>query len=132
MPGETNLEKLLKDMHPTFKSGVYVFCTVPAGEFESLDVRPVATMVEEEGVTLILTKSEAEKNKLACTFPSRMITLNVHSSLDAVGFLAAVTERLAMAGISTNAVSGYYHDHLFVPVEKAEQAMKVLDKVRCT
>jgi hypothetical protein len=35
-----------------------------------------------------------------------MITLTVHSSLNAVGFLAAVTARLAAAGIPVNAVFG--------------------------
>ena len=33
---------------------------------------------------------------------------------------------LADAGISVNPVSAYYHDHLFVPVEKAGQAMQLL------
>ena len=56
----------------------------------------------------------------------RMITLDVHSALDAIGFLAAVATLLAKAGISVNAVSAYYHDHLFVPREKADEAMRLL------
>ena len=52
-----------------------------------------------------------------------MITLSVHSSLDAVGFLAAITNKLAAAAISFNPVSAYYHDHLFIPANRAEQAM---------
>ena len=44
-----------------------------------------------------------------------MITLDVHSSLESVGFLAAVSARLAAAGIPCNAVSAFHHDHLFVP-----------------
>jgi hypothetical protein len=36
----------------------------------------------------------------------------VHSSLDAVGFMAAVTTRLAKINIGVNPVSGFYHDHL--------------------
>ena len=57
-----------------------------------------------------------------------MITLNVHSALDAVGFLAAVVSLLASAGISVNAVSAYHHDHLFVPVARADEAMRLLRK----
>jgi hypothetical protein len=57
-----------------------------------------------------------------------MITLNVFSALDAVGFLAAVTARLANAGISVNPVSGFHHDHLFVPADRAEEAMRLLVK----
>ncbi len=56
-----------------------------------------------------------------------MITLNIHSSLDAVGFLAAITTRLAAAGMGVNPVSGYFHDHLFVPADRADEAMTVLE-----
>ena len=55
-----------------------------------------------------------------------MITLNIHSSLEAVGFLAAITTRLAAAGMGVNPVSAFYHDHLFVPAERAEEAMELL------
>jgi hypothetical protein len=55
-----------------------------------------------------------------------MITLNVHSALDAVGFLSAVMQALTAAGISSNAVSAFYHDHLFVPLNRAEEALQVL------
>jgi hypothetical protein len=58
-----------------------------------------------------------------------MITLNVHSALDAVGFLAAVMKALSVRGISTNTVSAYYHDHLFVPSERAEEALAALRRL---
>jgi hypothetical protein len=51
----------------------------------------------------------------------------VHSSLSAIGFLSVLTSRLAQAHISVNAVSAFYHDHLFVPWESRETAMKVLE-----
>lgn len=57
-----------------------------------------------------------------------MISLMAHSSLDAVGFLAAITAKLAAAGISVNPVSAFYHDHLFVPFDKAEMAMNLLSE----
>ena len=50
----------------------------------------------------------------------------MHSSLEAVGLLAEVARRLAAHGISVNVVSGYYHDHLFVPVDRAEEALAAL------
>jgi hypothetical protein len=59
-------------------------------------------------------------------FPCRMVTLTVHSALAAVGFLAATTTHLAAAGISVNAVSAFFHDYLFVPAERAEEAVEIL------
>ncbi|TIM21889.1 MAG: ACT domain-containing protein, partial [Mesorhizobium sp.] len=56
-------------------------------------------------------------------------TLNIHSSLEAVGFLAAITTRLAAAEIGVNPVSAFYHDHLFVPVDRAEEAIDVLRRL---
>jgi hypothetical protein len=58
-----------------------------------------------------------------------MITLNVHSSLEAVGFMAAVSAKLTEHGIGVNPVSGYHHDHCFVPLGKEQQAMKVLEEL---
>ena len=55
-----------------------------------------------------------------------MITLNVHSSLEAVGFMATISAELADQGIGVNPVSGYYHDHCFVPLGKENEAMRVL------
>jgi uncharacterized protein len=66
-----------------------------------------------------------------------MITLNVHSSLEAVGFVAFVAGKLAAfrwdgdgetgrGGITANVVSGFYHDHLFVPVGREADALAVL------
>lgn len=75
---------------------------------------------------MIVTEDQAEAAGLAGTFRCRMITLNIHSSLEAVGFLAAITARLAAAGMGVNPVSAFYHDHLFVPADRAGEAMEVL------
>ena len=66
---------------------------------------------------------------LSAQFRCRMITLEIHSSLQAVGFLAAVTARLAAADMGVNPVSGYFHDHLFVPEDRAEEAMRILSEL---
>jgi len=50
----------------------------------------------------------------------------VHSSLDAVGLTAAVSGRLAAHGISANMIAAYYHDHIYVPQNKAQLALQVL------
>ena len=84
---------------------------------------------EAEGTTLILLKSEAEEFNLPYEFPCRMITLNIHSSLEAVGFMAKIATELAKHDMGVNPVSGFYHDHLFVPDGRQNDAMNILKKM---
>jgi hypothetical protein len=126
MAGETDLDKLLAGMTPQLQPGEFVFCTAPAEWIESLRAEAVGLFREAEGITAILPRRAAEQAGLDCAFPSRLITLGVHSSLEAVGFLAALLARLASAGVSVNPVAGCYHDHLFVPVDSADAAMAAL------
>lgn len=74
---------------------------------------------ESEGCTVILAKVRAEYFGINVIFLCKKTTLTIHSSLDAVGFLAAITSRLAeILKIGINLVSGYFHDHLLVPLGK--------------
>jgi hypothetical protein len=129
MSGETDLATLLRSMQPVLRPEIYVFVSMPPGEPAPAKLSPVMTFREHEGVTLIVSRHEAKAAGLVGAFPCRMITLNVHSSLEAVGFVATVAARLAAAGISANAASAFYHDHLFVPVERAEEAVNILKQL---
>ena len=126
VPGESNLAKLLRNMEPELHDGVFVFGSIPADNEIPAALRPVYLFREREGITLVVRREEAEGAGLSYQFASRLITLTVHSSLEAVGFLAEITGRLAEAGISVNAVSAYYHDHLFVPDHRADEALQLL------
>jgi hypothetical protein len=108
------------------RDGAYVFVTMPLGGADPVGLGAVMWFCEDEGVTMIVPEQAAATTGLVGVFPCRMVTLTVHSALDAVGFLAAITTRLAAAGISVNAVSAFYHDHLFVSVERAEETVEIL------
>jgi len=129
MTGETDLKKLLATMTPELLAGTYVFVTLAPGVAQPEGLEPVMVFREREGVTLILHEDAARKAGLTASFRSRMVTLNIHSSLEAVGFLAAITTRLAAAGMGVNPVSAFYHDHLFVPAERAEEALELLRRL---
>jgi uncharacterized protein len=130
--GERDLGTLLRTMRPVLHEPVYLFATLPAGRELPAKLLPMLQFREAEGVTVIVEREAAEAAGLAGVFPCRMITLQVHSALDAAGFLAAVATRLADQGIGVNPVAAYYHDHLFVPQDRAEDAMRTLHELAAT
>jgi hypothetical protein len=129
MAGETNLATLLHGMQPVLADEVYVFVSIPDGSAVPSGVTPLMTFREAEGMTLIVSRDVAKEAGLTPSFPCRRITLNVHSSLEAVGFIAAVSARLAAAGIPCNPVAAFHHDHIFVPTDQAEDALRILEEL---
>lgn len=127
MSGIRELSVLLSSMEPSLNAGELVYCTVPGadpGDYLHLD--PLGLFHEAEGITLILPAEIARAAGLAASAPLRCITLNVHSSLEAVGLTAAVSAALTEEGISANVVAAYYHDHVFVPTADADRAVEAL------
>ena len=129
MSGITNINELLGSMQPALIDELFVFCTVKGQLAEYLNLAPIATFVETEGLTLVLTKDTADKAGLQYEGVFRQITLTVHSSLEAVGLTAAVSTKLTSKGISANVIAAYYHDHIFVSADKAEQALSTLNEL---
>lgn len=128
MAGIVEIEELLKSMSPEIQSGEYVFCSVNGSYSEYAHLKPLACFVESEGLTLIVPVDLAEKAQLAYEGKFKQITLTVHSSLDAVGLTAAVATKLASYDISANVVAAYYHDHIFVQTERADEALLALNE----
>lgn len=125
MSGEADLNTLIAAMDPVLDPELYVFATgkpddVPPG------IVPRMLFHEAEGVTVILPQNVVQQTELTWDFPCRMITLNIHSALDAVGFLARVTSVLARLDMGVNPVSAFFHDHIFVPQDRAEDALNAL------
>ncbi|CAN5632029.1 ACT domain-containing protein [soil metagenome] len=128
--GEHDLDVLLASLDPQLDPEPYVFASVGPGPVDP-SLEPIVTVVEAEGTTLVLHAAAAQGarergSELAESAPMTRITLLVHSSLDAVGLTAAVAGALADAGISCNVVAGYFHDHLFVPEARSDEACALL------
>jgi hypothetical protein len=124
--GEKDLQTLLKEMQPVLDEEEMVFCSLPPKIAEDYMSLAQGYYVEGEGITVIISKHLADLNHLPYDYLFRRISLLVHSSLDAVGFLARITEVLAAQGIGVNAVSAYYHDYLYIRSDQAEIALKTL------
>ena len=90
------------------------------------DLTPIGTFREKEGLILILTTDDASSNGIRFDTVYKLISLTVHSSLNAVGLTASIATKLASKDISANVVAAYYHDHIFVQKEKAGQAMEAI------
>jgi len=127
--GETDLSSLFASMAPKLHRETFVFCTLSQNTIDP----PVSDILmrfrEADETTLILPQTIADTRGFAYRGTWRMITLTVHSSLEAVGFLAKVLPSLATAGISTNVVSAFYHDHVFVQASRAQDALSILQSL---
>jgi hypothetical protein len=127
MAGQTNLKVLIRSMEPKRNPGYYVFCTTTE-EIDCATEKILLSFREPEGLTLVLLREDADAMGLLYNYISCWITLNVQSSLEAVGFTAFFSRLLAENGIGCNVVAAYFHDHIFVPAEKAELALDLLQK----
>lgn len=123
--GETDLQRLLAGLAPALASRPRAIRT------QAIDAPPPAGALmlfrEDEGLTVI-TETDGNSDDTAWA----QITLRVHSSLEAVGMMAAVANALAVHGISCNPVSGYFHDHLFVPWTRREDALRAIEALSRT
>lgn len=112
------LSAMLAQMDPVLDGRAWFFVCVegepPADAF--------ALIREEEGITAIVAGERAGT-------PFARITLTVHSALEGVGLTAAVAGALAQAGVACNVVAGYHHDHLFVPWDRREEALAILQRL---
>ncbi|MCZ2723154.1 ACT domain-containing protein [Marinomonas sp. 15G1-11] len=127
MSGEKNLQKLISSMTPVLLDKEFIYGTLSEPSLELLTkLTPMGTFHEEEGLTVILEKSIADEFNITYQGVFKCITLNVHSSLDAVGLTAAVATKLTELNISANVVAAYYHDHIFVALKDADSALQGL------
>lgn len=127
MPAVSDLPTLLATLRPELQTGVFMFCRLPTADpilLAALD--PVVTVREAEGLTVVVTEAAALAHGLEPGPLMRMITLTVHSDLEAVGLTAAFSGALTEAGVSSNVVAGYHHDHIFVPAGQAVTAISAL------
>ena len=121
-----SLADMLSGLSPVLDGETYLFVTASDSQAGGLADAAIGWFREAEGISLILPQDAALTLGFADGSPMRRITLEVYSSLDGVGLTAAVSARLAEHGISCNMVAAFHHDHLFVPAERADEALKLL------
>lgn len=121
-----DLQAMLRGMEPVLTPqpyGIIVTQSLPAG------LVPFATVAEAEGLTVIAAQDALAAAGVAGGAHWALISLRLHSDLAAVGLTAAIATALADLGISANVVAGYFHDHILVPWDRAQEAMTALQRV---
>lgn len=120
--GETDLQRLLAGLAPELAEHPRAIRSQAAGA--SVPAEAIMLFREHEGVTTVVEVDESSDEPLWA-----QITLRIHSSLEAVGMMAAIAAALAVRDIPCNAVSAYYHDHLFVPWSRRDDAIAALQEL---
>jgi hypothetical protein len=123
VPGETDLQAMLDSLDVDRRPGTFVFVT---DGHPDLRADAVAIIEELEGTTLVLPVEVARGAGLEVGFEAAWLTLTVFSALEAVGLTAAVSRTLADADIPCNMLAGFHHDHVLVPVARADDAAACL------
>lgn len=115
-------------LQPMLEPGVYAFVSLADGNIPD-NIKPLATFREREGISLIVSEQEAEVLGCPILFRASWISLGAQTDLDAIGITAALAAALTSRKISCNVVAGALHDHLFVPVHRAEEALECLRSI---
>ena len=125
MTGETNLKLLIKGMQPILNTGEYVFCSLKdISQISRNDT--LCEFKEAQGTTIVINRKKADSLGLKYHYIAHWISLKVHSSLEAVGLTAIISNELAKNNLSCNIIAGYFHDHIFIDRKFSKKALKVL------
>ena len=85
MPNDAKTEQelaiLIASLDPKLDPNTYVFCSEPKAQYGELaDLNPLACILENEGLSLILEDRQADRNGRSYDGRFRRITLTVQSS----------------------------------------------------
>ena len=127
MPGETDLDSILEQLSVIRRPGRF---TVVALDHPPAVGDGVEALVNEsDRVTVVATVERAQRSDWTVDFEAAWLTLDVHSSLEAVGLTAAVAAALTERDIPCNVLAGWTNDHLLVPVDRADEAIVALSNL---
>lgn len=125
MPGETDLTKILATLKIRRREEPFTVVTVPKPV--ELGAGVEAVINEGDSVTAVVTLDAARRRGWHGEFEAAWLTVDAHTALDGVGLTAALSRALAAEGIPCNILAGYFHDHLLVALDRADDAVAAID-----
>jgi hypothetical protein len=120
--GEKHLATIVAALHVRRRPGTFVYVTLPAPNA----IEAAAMIEEEEGTTFVVEREVAERAGVPWSFAAAWLTVEVHTALEGVGLTAWLARTLAGASIPCNVLAGFHHDHLLVPVDRADEAIAAI------
>ena len=130
MSAKENLKEILENLNPYLVKESFIFMTSKEPIKELVNsLNPLATFIENEGSTLVITKEIADKNSIRYETIFKCISLSVHSSLESSGLIATLSSELSKQDIPANVFAGYFHDHIFVPNDMAKKALEIISSI---
>lgn len=130
--GETDLASILDALTVSRRAGVFHVVTVAAADARGLEVGSgIEALIREpeaagETVTVVCDGESLERNGWSSAFDAAWLTIDVHTSMAAVGLTAAMSAALGDEQIPCNILAGFHHDHLLVPVADVRRAIDCL------
>lgn len=128
--GAEDLAAMLATMSVSRRPGAYTIVSVVDRAELPDDLTFEALVREDEGWTVVCNADDARRCGFVFDYVAAWLTLDVHSSLDAVGLTAAISQALASHGMSCNVIAAAFHDHLLVALDEADRAIEVLEDLR--
>ena len=125
MAGETDLATIIGSLTVGRRPEPVTVCTVD--EAVAVGDGVLAVLAEAEATTVVATVATAEQRGWPVEWMAAWLTIEVHTSLDAVGLTAALSAALAERAIPCNVLAGYHHDHLLVPLDRADDAVAAIE-----
>jgi uncharacterized protein len=120
----SDLSELLRNINPVLSDETFFLC-FSAKDNPKFRSKAIGFFQEQEGMTYIFKNIDVPL-QITKSEPQALITLNVNSDLQAVGFIAKISSILAEHHISINVISAFHHDHLFIAKSKALDVMNLL------
>ena len=129
MSGETDLAILLRSMKPILHDEPYGIVASTSDVKPEYATEMFAVIREQEAMTLVATQSQLQHAGYDARDQWARISLEIHSSLSAVGLTAAFAAKLGSKNISANVIAGFYHDHIFVQWSERHNAVQALQEL---
>lgn len=110
--------------------------TIAAGIVAETGIPFCALLVDKDEVSLMIPEDAYEefqkrlKHGTISETRYRLITIDVELEATLIGFMAIISQALAIAGITIMPFAAYSRDHLFVPSAQFQSAIQALEALK--